>query len=205
VGKSTLIEGLKKYDASRIREQIAHMETIDDNISRQVWRVSLHCLEHRENMMWAQKNPPRSIVVGDRCRIDDVAYVSAFAELGWISTEQKNNIFRLDDATYELSGTPKPISYVILLPPEDWNITRIEERWKAGEPVKWCEQNYDYLRAVRHQFELIATNTSCLLIKDTDKETRIGKIKDWINQRKFEDFIVEGRTYCEGTRSSYSS
>uniref|UniRef100_A0A6M3KY71 Uncharacterized protein n=1 Tax=viral metagenome TaxID=1070528 RepID=A0A6M3KY71_9ZZZZ len=38
VGKSTLIEDLKSFDMGRVKEQIAHMEGLTDNVSRQVWR-----------------------------------------------------------------------------------------------------------------------------------------------------------------------
>ena len=95
VGKSTLIEDLKKYDAERIREQIAHMESLEDNMSRQIWRSALHCIEHRENLVYAAKQPENSVVVGDRCWFDDQAYVHAFAELGWITASERDRIMEL--------------------------------------------------------------------------------------------------------------
>ncbi len=206
VGKSTLVEDLKKYDAERIREQIAHMESLTDNISRQIWRISLHCVEHRENLIYAAKQKHNSIVIGDRCWFDDHAYVSAFATLGWITPQQRDQVFELEQLTYKNSGTPLPQTFIVLLPPLDWNIARIQERWEEGTPAKWCEHNFDYLKVVREEFEHLAfKNPFAKVIRETDKQDRIHIMKDWLNANDFEDFIVEGKTYIEGTRSSYGS
>lgn len=82
VGKSTLIEDLKQFDMGRVKEQIAHMEGLTDNVSRQLWRNALHCVEHRENLAYAMGQPPKSVVIGDRCYLDDIAYVNTCVENG---------------------------------------------------------------------------------------------------------------------------
>lgn len=207
VGKSTLIEDLKSFDRERVVEQIAHMESLTDNISRQLWRNSLHCVEHRENLAYAMSQSPKSVVIGDRCFLDDRAYCAACAKLGWISQQDKDNIARHADLTYEISNTPKPENFIILLPPYDWNMARIEERWAEGIPAKWCERNFHYLGVVREQFTEFAQQLGnrAVVVDETDRKGRVKKIKNWLNDHDLEDFIVEGRTYVEGVRSSWGS
>jgi thymidylate kinase len=205
-GKSTLIEDLKVAQLGKLREQLGHMESLEENISRQIWRAGLHCIEHRENLAYASTLPKGAVVIGDRCDLDDLAYTSAFVELGWLGKEEFLNLRELAEATYKLSGTPKPKRFIILTPPLDWNIARIEERWKNGERVKWNEDNYTYLEAVMNQYQSLAFATGgALSVGETDREERVVKIKKWLAEAKEEDFIVEGRTYTEGVRSSYSS
>jgi hypothetical protein len=43
------------------------------------------------------------------------------------------------------------------------------------------------------------------VINETDRKGRVDKIKKWLNDHDLEDFIVEGRTYIEGVRSSVGS
>ena len=206
VGKSTLITDLKTHDARRVQEQIAHMEGLTDNISRQIWRNALHCIEHRENLVYAMTQPSRSVVIGDRCNLDDKAYVAACAELGWITDQNRQDILAHSALTYTMSNTPLPINFIVLLPPLDWNIERIEERWREGQETKWCERNFKYLGVVRQQFEHLAQeNPGVEVIRDTDRAGRVKKIKDWLLKSDLDDFIVEGRTFIEGVRSNFGS
>ncbi len=207
VGKSTLIDDLKQYDMGRVKEQIAHMEGLTDNVSRQLWRNALHCCEHRENLAYAMTQSPKSVVIGDRCFLDDIAYVRACVELGWMEEKYRDGIFDNAEFQYRMSGTPKPERFILLLPPKDWNISRIEERWKEGIPAKWCEKNFHYLGVVRHSFEHLAMMMpdQITVLDETDRKGRVDKIKRWLNDHDLEDFIVEGRTYIEGVRSSWGS
>ncbi len=207
VGKSTLIEDLKQFDMGRVKEQIAHMEGLTDNVSRQLWRNALHCVEHRENLAYAMSQPPKSVVIGDRCWLDDVAYVNTCVEMGWLDAPYRKGIFDNAEFQYTLSLTPKPERFIVLLPPIEWNIERIEERWTEGIAPKWCEKNFTYLGAVRHSFEQLASKMpdQITVINETDRKGRVDKIKKWLNDHDLEDFIVEGRTYIEGVRSSVGS
>ena len=207
VGKSTLIEDLKQFDMGRIKEQIAHMEGLTDNLSRQIWRSSLHCIEHRENLWYAMSQPPNSVIIGDRSYLDDIAYVNAFTRLGWLTSGQRKGIFKSTELLYRMSSTPKPERFIVLLPPLDWNIARIEERWASGVPLKWQEDNFEYLDDVRDQFLTLANSMpdQVTIIEDTDRQGRIHKVKQWLTKHELEDFIVEGRTYIEGVRSSFGS
>ncbi len=207
VGKSTLIDDLKQFDMGRVKEQIAHMEGLTDNMSRQLWRSSLHCIEHRENLWYAMGQPPNSVIIGDRSYLDDIAYVRAFTSLGWLTPEQRDGIFENTELLYRISSTPKPERFIVLLPPLDWNIARIEERWASGIPPKWYEDNFEYLSIVRNQFLTLANSMpdQVTIINDTDRQGRIHKVKQWLTKHELEDFIVEGRTYIEGVRSSYGS
>lgn len=207
VGKSTLIEDLKQYDTGSVKEQIAHMEGLIDNVSRQIWRNALHCIEHRENLWYVMHQPPKSVVIGDRCFLDDIAYVNTCVAMGWISPEHRKGIFENADFVYKMSGTPKPERFIILLPPLDWNIARIEERWKEGIAPKWCERNFDYLKVVRNQFLSLANAIpdQVMVIEETNRKGRVNKVKEWLIKYELEDFIVEGTTYIEGFGSSYGS
>ncbi len=206
VGKSTLIDDLKQFDMGRVKEQIAHMEGLTDNVSRQIWRNALHCVEHRENLAYAMTQPPKSVVIGDRCCVDDKAYVNACVKMGWLPSEYREGIFSNADFQYELSKTPKPERFIFLLPPIDWNIARIEERWHEGI-IKWCERNFTYLGAVRDSFEALAMEMpdQVTVVRETDRKGRVDSIKKWLNDHDLEDFIVEGRTYIEGVRSRVGS
>lgn len=206
VGKSTLIEDLKQFDMGRVKEQIAHMEGLTDNVSRQIWRNALHCVEHRENLNYAMSQPENSVVIGDRCILDDRAYVTACTELGWISPEYRYGILQNADDVYKMSNTPKPTQFIVLLPPLDWNIERIKERWDTIPP-KWCERNFEYLGVVRQQFTMLAKAdpTQIEVIEDTNRKDRVIKMKKWLNNHELDDFIVEGRTYIEGVRSTSGS
>lgn len=206
VGKSTMVEDLKSYDRGRVREQIAHMESLTENMSRQIWRMTLHCVEHRENLVYAASQPENSVVIGDRCYLDDQAYISAFEQLGWMTPEQCQNIFELTDIIYKNSNTPKPNNFIILLPPLDWNIERIKERWNNGERFKWCEENFDYLKVVRSEFEKLSfLRKNVLTIRDTSREKRVHRVKEWLIKNKLDNFIVEGRSFVEGVKSKWSS
>jgi len=208
-GKSTLIDDLKMYDRRRVREQLAHMEGLTDNINRQIWRATLHCIEHRENLVYASTQPENSVVIGDRSFLDDFIYMSSFVKLGWMTENERDRMIAIENLIYKNSNTPKPENFIILVPPLDWNIERIEERWQAGQPPKWCEMNFDYLKVVRNEFESLefATNNNILshlnilIIKTTDRKERIHKIKEWLHKNSLDDFITEGRTYVEGSRS----
>lgn len=207
VGKSTLIEDLKSFDTKRVVEQIAHMEGLTDNVSRQIWRNALHCIEHRENLNYVMQQPPGTVVIGDRCMLDDTAYINACTELGWLPAGYREKIFENAEFQYTMSNTPKPENFIILMPPLDWNIERIEERWVEGIPPKWCERNFHYLGVVRNQFAGLATlmPDNVVVVEETDREGRVKRIKTWLTDHNLEDFIVEGRTYIEGVRSSYGS
>ena len=206
VGKSTLIDDLKSFDQKRVVEQIAHMEGLTDNVSRQIWRNALHCIEHRENLNYAMTQPPMTVVIGDRCCLDDIAYVNACTELGWITQENRDGILANAEFQYTMSGTPKPENFIVLLPPIEWNIERIEERWQDGILPKWCERNFNYLGVVRKQFEQLATTMdNVVVVEETSREGRVKKIKSWLTDHDLEDFIVEGRTYIEGKHSSTGS
>jgi len=207
VGKSTLIDDLKQFDTGRVKEQIAHMEGLTDNVSRQLWRNALHCIEHRENLNYAMTQPPKSVVIGDRCFLDDTAYVRTCVEMGWLPAHYAEKILINADFQYEISNTPKPEKFIVLLPPLEWNIERIEERWQEEGTVKWCERNFNYLGVVRNNFEMLAKEmpNQIKVIRETTRNGRVIKIKEWLNEEELDDFIIEGRTYIEGTRSSYGS
>lgn len=203
-GKSTLFNDLKQYKNTRIQEQIAHMESLEENLQRQIWRTALHCIEHRENLVCAASLPENSVVVGDRCLLDDEAYVKAFEKLGWMTSSQCQYIFDLVELTYK--DTPKPENFVILLPPLDWNIERIIERWNKGEEAKWCEHNFEYLEVVRKEFKTLSmSNRNILTITETNREDRIKRVKEWLVKNNLNDFIVEGRLYIEADYQSGGS
>jgi deoxyadenosine/deoxycytidine kinase len=205
-GKSTIIKDLKSYDENRVREQIAHMESIDENITRQVWRIGLHCVEHRENLAYAKTQPNNSVVIGDRCYIDDHMYMDAFVKLGWMKKDVVDDLKKAEVQMYAAARTPLPEMFIVLLPPLDWNIARIEERWTKGEPVKWCEHNYEYLKVVREQFNNLCefqfgsinkTKSNILKLTDTDPINRIREIKKFIEEKDLDDFIIEGKILVE--------
>jgi len=201
VGKSTLIEDLKAYDPHKVNEQIAHMESIDDEVTRQVWRMGLHCVEHRENLAYVQTQSDSSVVIGDRCCFDDLVYMSAFEKLGWLSKKEYKNIVKMTKDLYKKSNTPQPKKFVILLPPLDWNIERIKERWDKGEKAKWCEMNFNYLSTVRDEFLALGKkhvdSGDAILVEETDRKQRMLRIKEWLVENDLEDFIIEGRILVE--------
>lgn len=203
VGKSTLLNDLKTVGREKIREQLAHHESLQEQVTRQLWRAALHCIEHRENLSYVHKLPSRSVVVGDRCFLDDVAYVNAFLKLKWMKPEECQNIFTLTNEIYKQTNTPLPEMFVILLPPSKWNKERIEERWNRGEEPKWCELNFNYLKAIRDEFLNVSKCISkeikgkVIVVRDTDRLARINKINGWLTKHDLEDFIVEGETIVE--------
>uniref|UniRef100_A0A6M3L0H0 Uncharacterized protein n=1 Tax=viral metagenome TaxID=1070528 RepID=A0A6M3L0H0_9ZZZZ len=127
--------------------------------------------------------------------------------MGWLDKHYRTGIFDNMEFQYTMTNTPKPERFIVLLPPLDWNIERIEERWKEGIPVKWCEKNYTYLGVVRSNFEALATQMpdKITVVRETTRKGRVDNIKKWLDDHDLDDFIVEGRTYIEGVRSSYGS
>ena len=206
VGKSTLINDLKQYDMGRVKEQVAHMEGLTDIVSRQIWRASLHCIEHRENLAYAVTQPPNSVVIGDRCFLDDQAYMAAFVDLGWLPAESRDGIVTHTDNLYTITNTPKPEKFIVLLPPLEWNIDRIKERWSEGI-IKWHEDDFNYLRRVRDNFEFLVgkKKAEITVVRETDRKKRVTKVKEWLVENNLDDFIVEGRTYIEGMNSGTGS
>lgn len=197
VGKSTLFTDLKFYDAERVREQLTHYDALQENMTRQLWRSSLHCIEHRENLNYVKNQPDNTVVIGDRCFLDDIAYVNAFVKLGWMTAQERDKLFSLTDDIYDKTGTPKPEMFIILLPPYEWNVERIMERWSKGEDAKWCEMNFEYLKAVRDEFSGMMHFGISNTITETDREGRILEVKRWLNENDLQDFIVEGKVFVE--------
>ena len=197
VGKSTFVNDLRVFGSERIREQLTHYDALQENVTRQIWRTALHCIEHRENLNYIKKLPSKAVLIGDRCFLDDYAYVNAFLRLGWMTKKECSNIFEITDDIYLKSNTPKPTRFVVLMPPLQWNIDRIEERWHNGEEPKWCELNFDYLQEVRTSFEEAASKFDAKVIRLTDRKDRILEFKHWLNKCNLEDFIVEGRIFVE--------
>jgi len=192
---------LRFYDSDRVREQLTHYDALQEQVTRQLWRAALHCIEHRENLNYAKFQPGNSVVIGDRCFLDDVAYIRAFKKLGWMTTKECKSVFSMTDDIYKKSGTPRPERFVILLPPLDWNIDRIQERWGKGEDAKWCELNFDYLKVVRDEFEkcaeFLTSKKQVKVIRETDRKKRIDSVKEWLNEKDLDDFIVEGKIFVE--------
>lgn len=204
VGKSTLLNDIKSSNG-QVREQLFHHEALQEQVTRQLWRAALHCIEHRENLSYVHTLPPKAVVVGDRCFLDDLAYVRAFEKIKWMTPTECRNVLSMTEDIYIKTGTPKPESFIILLPPLEWNISRIEERWTNGEEPKWCELNFNYLSAVRGQFSKIAEEVkNALLIEATDRLKRINKVKEWLNKHDYEDFIIEGETLVESPKGTGS-
>jgi len=198
-GKSTLIHDLASFNKDRVREQIVHVDS-DDELTRQVWRIGLHCVEHRENLAFVQTQSKDSVVIGDRCFLDDYNYMEAFVKLGWLERAKREDLVDVTERLYEATGTPTPEKFIILLPPFEWNVARIEERWQAGEPAKWCEHNFEYLKAVRSEFAATAQllgKKHVKLIEETDRTDRVHKVKEFLVENELEDFIVEGKTIVE--------
>lgn len=196
VGKSTLIESLKEDIINiDIVEQIAHMESLSEMMNRQIWRNTLHIIEHRQNLMGAASKP-RSFILGDRSTFDDEAYQDAFLKLGWLSQEEYTNVQKLINFTYELTSTPKPCRFIVVLPPYDWNVARLEERWNEGDELKWRENDLAYLVKVREAFEVKAKelpSENVLILRDTDQQIRVHQVKKWLNSQS----LVQGTTYTE--------
>ncbi len=197
VGKSTLVEGLKQQDSGiDVVEQVAHMESLEEQMSRQIWRIGLHVIEHRENLIAASDRNDVTIL-GDRCALDDLAYTMAFMQLGWLDKKELSNVRKMESLVYKLSSTPFPKRFVIILPPLDWNIARIEGRWKEGEEVKWQERDYTYLTVVRQQFEEIAKplvkKNRAVVIRATDSSTRVRQVSSWIKG----DILQRGNVFVE--------
>lgn len=200
-GKSTLIEDLRGNAIGEVREQIAHMEGIDENVTRQVWRIALHCIEHRENLALVTSGN-NSLIIGDRCYIDDMAYMSAFRHLGWFTEQQFRDLVRLTNMTYQITDTPKPRRFIIVTPPLDWNISRIEQRWQSGERTKWRERDFNYLAVVMAQYvqlaQQLARDGFALQVTVTDRDERTRVISQWLNESRV---ITSGKTFTEGEAS----
>ena len=173
-------------------------------MTRQIWRAALHCVEHRENLNYIKSLPKQTVLIGDRCLLDDYAYIDAFKKLGWMTKSACKNINKLTDEIYLKSGTPKPIRFVVLMPPLQWNIDRIKERWNRGDEPKWCELNFDYLKQVRCSFEEDAVKFGAKVLRSTDRLQRMLDFKNYLHQEELEDFIVEGRIFVESPVGSGS-
>ncbi len=215
VGKSTLIKNLKEAeDGIDVVEQISHMETLTEMMNRQIWRSSLHIIEHRENIVAAMESP-ENIILGDRCTLDDVMYQTAFLELGWITQEQFNNLEKLQEQTFSLTETPQPMRFILTIPPYPWNVARIEERWRKNEPVKWRENDLGYLKKVRDAYEVLAAEKrepdELLLVRETDEEERTRLILEWFatwdpvrkkaKEEEADALLAQGTTYTERQES----
>lgn len=215
-GKSTLIEKLKSEQSNvLVQDQIAHMESLQTMTERVIWRIALHAIEHRLNLVKAMEYPS-STIVGDRCFFDDIAYLRAFVQLGWVSPRQFSRWTKLMDDTYKRTDTAKPERIIVLCPQYEWNAERVRQRWEEGERIKWNEDNFTYLYAVNLEFhKLIRESRNGLLkVETTDLEERIRTIKGWLNgtkeeviekveTRRKEKKLLPGVTYFEEKRPSY--
>lgn len=201
-GKSTLVNRLKEVSPNlQLQEQLAHLESLQEMTERVIWRVALHAIEHRLNLIKASQNPSQ-IIVGDRCYLDDVMYWRAFERLGWITKKQMKSYVELLDQTYRLTDTPKPLRIILLAPPYDWNVARVRQRWAEGEHVKWHEDDFGYLAFVNEQFRLAAgdSNGLVLAVVETDLETRVAKIHQWVDGP-----VEQGLALVEAGRQTYRS
>ena len=199
-GKSTLVKQLNEtMPELEIQEQLAHLESLEDMVERAIWRTALHAIEHRINLSKAEKNP-NQIIIGDRCYLDDYVYWSAFSRLGWITKRQLKQFIGMAEQTYKSTNTPKPTRIILLCPPYEWNVGRVKQRWEEGEHVKWHEDNFSYLRHVNDEFhrEAIHARKGTLVMKDTDLDVRVSRIRNWINGE-----TAPGKALVEAGRQTY--
>lgn len=186
VGKSTTIKNLLNLPNVEMYEGIGddHGNPITDPVwARQLWRLGKYISDYTEAL--TSDTDPQKIRLIDRCPFDWKAYTETFYlqdEISWYHREKFNTIFN----TFEGLEILPP--YVIFIhPPYEWVVDRIKQRWNE-EKKKWREDDFEYLKTLRRQYELIATEdrlvgrTEFLTITETNLNDRIEIITDWFYQ-----------------------
>ncbi|MFH1173761.1 MAG: deoxynucleoside kinase [archaeon] len=133
------------------------------------------------------KEYPDKTVFVDRCVYDGMVYTKAYADIGWIVPEEYLLLeqFRKQLFCAEPHYNAMPSHLVVLVPPLDAIVTRLERRWTT-KGKKWREEDKTYLAAAHDGFshmERIFTGTSLLkLDKDLSLEEEMQQFMTWMEQ-----------------------
>jgi deoxyadenosine/deoxycytidine kinase len=178
-GKSTLIAKLANTEPGRFlkfdRIPIPKGEGV---LERELIRASRHYLQtfHEEQQAHAH---PGSIVLGDRCIIDNWGYMNAFLRLGWVTLAEHAQFRQLYDVLFPRERRPQSI--VFLDPPPDVAISNIRKRWAETGEKKWREDNFGYLAAAQDSFrEFYRTyDGNVLRLATPDLAERVERCREW--------------------------
>ena len=174
-GKSTLIETLlERAPELYIEYQKMKIPKRDDESERAKVRIARFYLQGFYQEKLAEENPEK-IILCDRSLLDDYAYTNGFLRLGWLTEKEVEDL----NTAREIMFYPdrKPDNVVLLFPSLEETIANIKRRWKT-EPIKWREDNFEYLAAVRqeHQkfFEKYPGNVLKIETMDLDERARLS-------------------------------
>lgn len=200
-GKSTLIKRILRHLPCSVSPSLStevpqfywgegHGEI--DYFHRQVLKIAQRAIENYEYWEFARRSPDK-LVIGDRCKYDDLAYRMANVSLGWINKGDLPVIDRISILYNKELQNPRAI---VLNPPIEVIQRHLGERWKRGEKWKFQEDNLDYLRAVCNAFSDFRGKVGVLYL---DSEVDLSDpglprtINDWIKQNYPRYLSLPGR------------
>jgi thymidylate kinase len=189
-GKTTTIE---KVSASFGFELFSssdgdHGNPYGNPFHRQVWRLNKYYLDAL-NVLEQQDELAKGLLLVDRCVFDHEAYTRAFYSMGWLTHNQYSKIEGLRKVYFDspppvLEKDILPQNIVFFLPPEEWTVNRIKQRWNE-EKKKWNEGDFDYLHVLREQYEGIylvrEARRNVLVVTETNLESRVNQINEFLS------------------------
>src|SRR3989344_9338486 len=179
-GKTTLMQKLAEASNQIIiyPEDRLNLPKIEDNYYERTKSKLLRY--HFEELDQKRDYQPDKILLVSRCPYDSIAYSAAYQKLGWISSGQLENIMSIVDLIF----TKLPENIIIINPSLEILQKQLENRWKNGGK-KFKEDDFEYLAAVRQEFELLGKdNRNFLYLTDEPLEEKIEKAKKWLKKCK---------------------
>jgi len=126
------------------------------------------------------KNNKNKVLFCDRSVTSSLVYVKSLYELGWLTEKQKDECRMLYEELFHKNIKPKNI--IFLNPSLEETIQNIKKRWKETGKKKWKEDNFEYLKTVKENFEELYKNNdlNILELNFMDLEKRIETSYNWI-------------------------
>ncbi len=178
-GKSTLIGRLIGAEPTFFHKfERLDIPKCDETVERakiRLVRYYLHTFYEDQQV----KEHPCQVLLCDRSALDNLAYVAGFKKLGWVSPEQYDQYLCFFEYLFPPERRPKNVVFVN--PSLDTTIKHLKKRWES-EPKKWCEDNFEYLAAVREGFqELYVTYPGNVLdLQGEHLDERVEQCMGWI-------------------------
>lgn len=171
VGKSTLLQEIKKLTKVSFYENNAKNPFKNDVYRRQLWR--LYKYRHDEEML--KKTSKKAILV-NRCPLDWRIYTKVFRELRWLSKKEYLSLMKRYNELF--GGIYLPENLLYINPPKRWSEERLLERWEESG-MKWREDDFDYYDLIREEYDLtlrgVKKVTNLVEINDIKHSFKIDK------------------------------
>jgi thymidylate kinase len=182
-GKSSFIEAVARArpDTFALYPDRLVFAKCDDPAIRNRSKYIKYYHEMLDQERFAQENPGK-IILGDRCLYDGIVYGRAFTRLGFATTQDQER----NEQVGRLLFDKYPDNLVVLNPPLEAIVKRLEERWKTKEK-KWREENLSYLEEAHKGYgkihEIFEGKNLLVINENLSIKEEVARFNEWFEDR----------------------